>query len=140
VRITISGTEAPVFSGRVDWIDTAVNPTTRTVRVRAELQNIDGRLRAHQFGRAEVHVGDEHDAVVVPRSALQNDGQADLVFLADEKRGYRPQRVVARASEGGDAVEVAWGLKPGQKVVTTGSFLLKSELFRSGIGAGCCKE
>src|SRR5262249_3721657 len=67
VTFTISGTEAPVFSGRVTAVGTEVNPTTRTTRVRAEMENPDGRLRANQFGRARIRVEPEHDAVVVPR-------------------------------------------------------------------------
>ena len=50
VYFTISGTESPEFHGKVDWIDTALNPTTRTIRVRAEMENPTGRLRANEFG------------------------------------------------------------------------------------------
>ena len=85
VSFTILGTDAPVFSGHVELIGAAVNPATRTVRVRAELTNPDGRLRAKQFGRAEIRVGAEHETVFVPRAAVQNDGEDDMVFcpLAD---------------------------------------------------------
>jgi membrane fusion protein, heavy metal efflux system len=135
VTFTISETDAPVFEGHVELIGFAVNPATRTVRVRAELHNADGRLRDGQFGRALIRVGREHQAAVIPRSALQNDGQADLVFLPEPNgRTFRPQRVLARPLEpADDLAEIAWGLAPGQRVVTTGSFLLKSEMFKERI-------
>jgi membrane fusion protein, heavy metal efflux system len=131
VSLTIAGTEAPVFEGHVELIGASVNPSTRTVRVRAEFPNPDGKLRAKQFGRAEIRIGAEHEAVIVPRSAVQNDGQADLVFLPQHDGGYRPQRIKARPAESPDVLEVEWGLSADQRVVTTGAFLLKSELLKS---------
>jgi cobalt-zinc-cadmium efflux system membrane fusion protein len=135
VTFTISGTSAPVTSGTVTWMGTEVNRTTRTSRVRAELPNPHGRLRANQFGQATLQVENEHDAVVVPRAAVQNDGGADLVFLAQPDGSFRPQRVLARPTEADDRIEIAWGIRPGQKVVTTRSFLLKAELFKDRLGA-----
>jgi cobalt-zinc-cadmium efflux system membrane fusion protein len=114
---------------------TEVNPTTRTTRVRAELPNPQGRLRANQFGQATIQVEDEHDALVVPRAALQNDGDADLVFLAASDGSFRPQRVLARPTEADDRIEIAWGLNSGQSVVTTRSFMLKAELLKDRLGA-----
>ena len=66
VTFTISGTDprakARVFPGKVTWVGTEVNPTTRTTAVRAELANPDGRLRANQFGQAEHPGRPEHEA------------------------------------------------------------------------------
>jgi cobalt-zinc-cadmium efflux system membrane fusion protein len=103
--------------------------------VRAELPNPDGRLRANQFGRATIRVGALHDALVVPRSAVQNADGVDLVFLAQADGRFRPQRVLTRPSEADGLLEVSWGLKPGQRVVTTRSYTLKAELFRDRLGA-----
>jgi membrane fusion protein, heavy metal efflux system len=134
VTFTISGTETPVFSGRVTSMGTEVNPTTRTTRVRAELENPDGRLRANQFGRASIQVEPEHEALVVPVAAVQDDGRSERVFvpLADGV-SFRPQAVVTRPMDRPDAVEVVRGLDPGQRVVTTGAFLLQSELHKDAI-------
>jgi cobalt-zinc-cadmium efflux system membrane fusion protein len=138
VRFVISGTEGPAFEGRVTWVGTEVHPTTRTTRVRAELPNAQGRLRANQFGLAEIQVGAEHAAVVVPRDAVQRKDRVDVVFIPVGEGRYRPQRVLAKPTGRKDALEVVWGLKPGEKVVTTGAFLLKTEITRGAIGAGCC--
>jgi cobalt-zinc-cadmium efflux system membrane fusion protein len=135
VTFTISGTEAPVFSGRVTSVGTEVNPTTRTSRVRAELENPSGRLRANQFGRAKIQVEAEHEGVVIPRAAVQNDGQIEMVFLPIDDRSYRPQLVTIRLTERDDVVEVVKGLETGQRVVTTRSYMLKAELFKNRLGA-----
>lgn len=142
VTFTVSGRNeeraGPAPSGRVTWVGTQVDDKTRTTRVRAELLNPDGRLRANQFGQAEIRIGPEHTAVMVPKAAVQRKEKTDLVFLTQSDGSFRPQRVVTRPTDRGDVIEVTWGLKRGQKVVTQGSFLLKTEIMKGAIGAGCC--
>jgi cobalt-zinc-cadmium efflux system membrane fusion protein len=115
-----------------------VNHTTRTTKVRAELPNPEGKLRANQFGRATIQIGDRHKALTVPKSAIQRYENADMVFLPEKEGTYRPQRIRTRTIGQGDVLEVTWGLKSGQEVVTTGAFLLKTEIMKGSIGAGCC--
>ena len=142
VSFTVSGTnsasEEATFTGRITWVGTEVDHTTRTTKVRAELPNPEGRLRANQFGRATIQIGDRHKAVTVAKSAVQRYENADLVFLPQKENVYRPQRIKTKPSGRADTLEVTWGLKPGQEVVTTGAFLLKTEIMKGSIGAGCC--
>ncbi len=135
IAFTISGTTSAIFRGKLTWMGTEVNATTRTTRVRAELPNPEGRLRANQFGQASIQVEPPHDALIVPRSAVQNDGSADLVFLVRSESVFAPQRVLTRPTEDDMRLEVVWGLKPGQLVVTSRSFMLKAELFKERLGA-----
>lgn len=136
VTFTISGTVAPVFSGKVELVSYSVNTATRTVRVRADLKNIDERLRANQYGRAVIAIGAERQAVVVLRSAVQTDGEVEFVFCPLGDRRYRTQRVKTQPTERSDEVEIVFGLKAGDEVVTTGSFLLKSELLKASLAGG----
>lgn len=140
VRFTVSGSDAAVFTGQVTWLGTEVNPQTRTTRVRAELQNEGGKLRANQFGRAEIQIEDDHSALIVPKAAVQDFERANLVFLAQADGSYKPQRVSTRSVGRGDVLEVTWGLKPGDRIVTARSFLLKTELMRDALGAGCTDD
>jgi len=135
VTFTISGTDAPAFTGKVTWMGTEVNPQTRTTRIRAELPNPDGRLRANQFGRAQIQLGQEHEAMVIPRTAVQSDGAVEMVFVPMDDHSFRPQRVETRPTDRDEVVEVLRGLKPGERVVTTRSYMLKAELFRDRLGA-----
>jgi cobalt-zinc-cadmium efflux system membrane fusion protein len=142
VSFTVSGTnsasEEMTFVGRITWVGTEVDHTTRTTKVRAELPNREGKLRANQFGRASIQIGDRHKALTVPKSAIQRYESADMAFLPQKEGTYRPQRIKTRPIGQGDVLEVTWGLKAGQEVVTTGSFLLKTEIMKGSIGAGCC--
>ena len=140
VDFRVSGNDEATFKGMISWVGTEVNQQTRTSRVRAELANPAGRLRANQFGQAEIQVGAEHKAIVVPKASVQRKDNVDVVFLPQQEGGvYLPQRIVTKPTDRGDVLEVAWGLKPGQRVVTKGAFLLKTEIMKGAIGAGCCE-
>ena len=76
--------------------------------------------------------------MVVPKAAVQRSDNVDVVFLPVEEGRYRPQRVVTKPAARKEFLEVSWGLKPGEHVVTTGAFLLKTEITQGAIGAGCC--
>ena len=81
-------------------------------------------------------MGAERAAVVVPRSAVQADGGEEFVFRPLGDRRYRTQRVKTQPTERSDEVEIVFGLKASDEVVTTGSFLLKSELLKASLGGG----
>lgn len=133
VNLTISGLEDRTFAGEVHWIDTAVNPTTRTIRVIAAIANPDGQLRANQFGRGTIVLSEPRPAVLAPRSAVQMVGSVALVFRPETgATRYRPQRVEMRrgVEPAPGLVEITWGLEPGTRVVTVGSYLLASELLK----------
>ncbi len=133
VGFVISGTESPTFLGQVTWVGTEVNPTTRTTRVRAELTNPDGRLRANQFGKASLQLGAEHRAVVIPEAAVQRLDGGEVVFVPEDGNTYRAQRVKTRSIDQAGLVEVVEGLEPGRRVVTAGAYRLKSEVERDAI-------
>jgi cobalt-zinc-cadmium efflux system membrane fusion protein len=140
VRFTPSGSNAGTsYEGTITWLGAQVDPTTRTTRVRAEIANPSGVLRANQFGQAVIRIGEPHEVVVVPRSAVQRHGSADVVFLPEGPGLYRPRRIVTKPTDRPDQVEVTWGLKAGEQVVTGGSFWLKTEILKGAIGAGCCE-
>lgn len=127
------------FDGTITWISTAVDDQTRTVKVRAELDNADGRLLASTFGRAQITIRDSSKAVAVPNEAVQWEGCCHIVFvrLTDDIFQTRKVQLGARDSH---YTEVVAGLLPGEVVATAGSHVLKSEILKSNLGAGCCAE
>jgi membrane fusion protein, heavy metal efflux system len=133
VTFRISNKSEPVFSGRITAIGTEADRTSRTTRVRAQIANTNGRLRANVFGRARIEVTPEHEATVIPTSAVQREGEQEIVFLPEEPGRYRRQSVVTKPMDAAGLVEVVEGLEPGQQVVTTGAFLLYSELVKDRI-------
>ena len=131
------GAPDEAVTGKVTWISTTVDDETRTLRVRADIENSDGQLKAMTFGKAEITFRETPDGIAVPNEAIQWEGCCYVVFvrLTDDIFQTRKVRLGAR-----DAVfsEVLVGVLPGEAVVTTGSHGLKSEILKSSLGAGCC--
>jgi cobalt-zinc-cadmium efflux system membrane fusion protein len=121
--------------GEVIWVATAADPRTRTVRVRASVENPDGRLRAGAFGTARIVVR-EAKAVAVPAEAVQWDGCCSVVFVRESDEAFRVRKVRAGARSG-PWIEVMAGVLPGEVVATAGSQVLRSEILRAKLGAGC---
>jgi cobalt-zinc-cadmium efflux system membrane fusion protein len=90
------------------------------------------------FGAARVTVRGGEEVLAVPEAAVQTDGCCSLVFVRQSDTLYRPRKVMPGAQAGG-YVEVLDGLKEGELLVTTGSFLMKTEILKGSIGAGCCE-
>lgn len=138
VVVEVDGVRGKAFTGLVEWIAPTVDPRTRTVRVRASLANPEGLLRSNQFASALITVEPATAGVVVPRDSVQRHGDGSLVFVRTGPGVYEPRPVaLGRAKD--SLVAVSGDVKPGEQVVTTGAFLLKTELSKDGIGAGCCE-
>jgi membrane fusion protein, heavy metal efflux system len=120
-------------------VGASVDPATRTVRARVELPNPGGALKAGLFLRARIQVAAEHEALLVPREAVQRAQGRTLVFVKQAPGLYAPVAVELGAGTR-EEVEVVKGLAAGMEIVTTGAFLLKTEILKESIGAGCCEE
>ena len=125
------------FEATIGYVAPLVDDRTRTVLARAALDNRDGALRANVYGRAHLAGGASTPAVLIPRAALQEAKGVQLVFVRLSDDEFTTRRVTAGPAEGA-MVAIAEGLRPGEPVVTTGSFLLKTETLKENIGAGCC--
>lgn len=136
VRVTVDGAVGQSFDGELTWIAAEVDPRTRAVAARVELKNPEGVLRAGQFARASVNIATNDRAVSVPVSALQRLGDESVVFIRTDAGVYEA-RVVEPGRSDGRVVQVRGALREGELVVTTGAFLLRTELSPDAIGAGC---
>ncbi len=124
---------------RVSRVGASVDPRTRTVRVRVDLPNKDRALRAGSFVRGTIEVSLPRRALLVPRDAVQRAQEHDLVFVRTGPGQYDPVSVEVGARTGRE-VEIVGGLAPGAEVVTTGAFVLKTEILKDSIGAGCADD
>lgn len=125
VRITVAAYPKQTFSGVVQSIAGRVDEKTRALAVRCLVENRDGRLKPEMFARVTLGVGAKTNALSVPVSALEEDG-ADRFVYVETGEGYKRRKVrVGRVLE--TTVEITDGLKPGEKVVVEGVFVLKSE-------------
>ncbi len=138
ILFTVDGLPGHAFDGVVSWISDTVDDRTRTVKVRANLPNKSGLIRANMFGVARIITHDNNDVVSIPSEAVQTDGCCQLVFVEQDETLFTPRKVSLGASANGH-VEILAGLSSGESVVTVGSFLMKTEILKSNIGAGCCE-
>ncbi len=138
VEIGIEGLGDQVFTGIASWISAHVDPRTRTLKVRATVENTDGLLRANMFGHGQITVRQRDEAIVIPKSAVQWEGCCNVVFVRHTDTVYQPY-TVDLGYEGDGFYVVEKGLAAGEMIVTQGAFLLKTEILKGNIGAGCCE-
>jgi Cu(I)/Ag(I) efflux system membrane fusion protein len=113
------------FEGRVSFVYPALNTGSRTLQARLEFRNPGLRLRPGMYGDVTLELG-AAEAVVIPREALVDTGEAQYVFVSAGRGRFAPRKVRAGWS-GGGKVAILEGLAAGEQVVTTANFLLDSE-------------
>lgn len=138
VLLTADGWAGETQGGRVTWMSSEVDRRTRTVKVRAEFDNSEGILRAHGFGAAKIVTRDDDEAVLIPKTAVQWEGCCNVAFERISDTEFAPRKL-RLGYETEDHYEVLQGLTGGETLVTQGSFILKTELRKGSIGAGCCE-
>ncbi len=125
VEINLVAYPGETFEGKVMRIADAVDSQTRTVKVRAEMLNPDGRFRPEMFGSIH-HIEATQQMPVVPASAvIEGDGHS-LVFVEQSPGQFR-QTEVTVGKRTKDAVPVLTGLHPGERVVVDGAMLLRGQ-------------
>jgi cobalt-zinc-cadmium efflux system membrane fusion protein len=136
IRATALG--SGVLTGRVSYIDPQLNETTRTARVRVEVQNPGERLKAGMFVEVGFQAGTSAasgEELVVPTEAIQRIGDRTIVFIPQENEpGRFETRDVQIGGETNGYTRVTSGLELGEQVVTRGGFALKSQLMKGSIG------
>ena len=125
-------------SGRVSYIDPQLDETTRTGRVRLEVPNAQGKLRAGMFAEVGFYSGTNEatgEELVVPSGAVQRTADKTIVFVPrdDEPGAFKVREIEAGADING-YTKIIEGLKLGEKVVTKGSFTLKTQLEKGAMG------
>ena len=109
------------WTGRIDSLFGAVDPTTRTLKVRVTLRNGDQRLKPEMFATIHVRVG-THKAIVVPAAAIIHEGQTTAVFVESGGKPEQKNVTIGQALDG--KFEIVSGLQPGQQVAADGAELL----------------
>lgn len=113
--------------GMVTFIYPDVRPETRTVRVRIEVANPDGRLKPDMFADVAFQVESGHSVVTaVPTSAIIDTGTKQIVLVAKGEGRFEP-RSVKLGRRGDGHVEIVEGLRQGEEIVTTATFLIDAE-------------
>ncbi|MBI5444984.1 MAG: efflux RND transporter periplasmic adaptor subunit, partial [Deltaproteobacteria bacterium] len=132
--------EAPgtgkTYRGTVDIVSGVMDEATRTVKARVVLANPGAGLRPGMFVKVRVLLAGARGAVAVPKVAVLADEGRPFVFIHKEGE-YWIRRPVVLGERSANEVEIREGLQPGQTIIADGSFLLKSDVLKKKMGAGC---
>jgi RND family efflux transporter MFP subunit len=132
---TVTTPSSPAISigGRVSYIDPQVSAATRTAQVRIDVPNPDGRLRLAMYVAVALSAGVDVSALTVPATAIQQIGSQHVVYVAGRDVNQFVERSVSLGPELAGQVAVSGELTETDRVVTAGSFLLRSERERLGL-------
>jgi len=125
--MTVDALGGETFTGEVAFVDPVVDPMTRAARVRIAFANPDNRLKPGLFANVILEQTLADNAVLAPREAVNHTGERSLVFVALGQGRFEPREVRTGANVAGGQVVIDAGLTAGEKVVTSGQFLLDSE-------------
>lgn len=132
-RVMVTTDTAPgrTFNGSLSYVGDAVDPSTRTVKVRAVIQNPGNVLKPQTFVRGMIAAPVRAQALSVPRDAVQEMAEKKVVFVQGDHPGeFRPKPVETGDTVSGQTV-ITSGIQPGDRVVVQGAFLVKAQAMKS---------
>ena len=125
VTISSSYGSRQTLRGRVDYIQPQVDPVTRTLKIRIDAENPGLALKPDMFVDVNFRIA-LPQRLTVPADAVLDAGLKKVIFV-DRGNGYLESRDVEIGERLGDRVEILRGLKPGERIVLSGTFLIDSE-------------
>lgn len=130
--VSVAAYPNEVFKGRMTYLSSVMDKETRTVKARVEVPNRDGRLKLEMFANAAINTTAKNNAMLVPEEAVLLVQGQPTVFV-QEHEDFEPRAVDLGEKLHGRVILKA-GIKPGEKVVTRGSYALKAKMLKSQIG------
>jgi membrane fusion protein (multidrug efflux system) len=134
VRVRAEGIEGE-FEGEITAIDSKVDEATRNLTIQATVRNPDQKLRPGMYVNVDVLLPEEAGVVAIPATAINYAPYGDSVFIVKDAEEPGPdgtrgkevvQQFVKLGASQGDQVTILSGVKPGDEVVTSGVFKLRS--------------
>lgn len=132
VEVRINAYPKETFEGTITYVGDVLDPVTRTMQLRLELPNPDGRLKPEMFATIRLFSESQPDRLAVPEAALQRDQGRTFVFVQRNANEYELREVHVGESNG-TLISILGGLNEGEQVVTHGAFVLKSELLKKPV-------
>jgi cobalt-zinc-cadmium efflux system membrane fusion protein len=124
VEFRVDSRPSQVYKAKLDFVAGSIDPETRTLAVRANITNSNHDLKPKMFARLTINTG-RQGALAIPADAVQELGSRKVVYVP-RPDGTFEERTVEVGEPSGDMVEVLSGLKPGEKLVSGGSFMLRA--------------
>lgn len=123
------------FEGTITYIGDVLDPETRSITVRTEVNNSGFKLKPGMFANLNIELHRNGTALTVPFEAVLDDQGAQFLFVRLGTHEFQPRLVTVGARENG-FIEITAGLAEGETVVTNGNFQLKSKLYEAILKAG----
>ena len=120
------------FHGKIMAVLPVANADSRTLRVRMQLDNRDGRLKPGMFAHGTLEANSGKPELIVPTDAVIRTGRRDVVLLAGKEGRFAPVEVIL-GQESNGKVAILSGLKEGDSIVESGQFLIDSEASLKGM-------
>ena len=124
VEVAAPGADNAIATGRIAFLDNAVDQTTGTIKVRAIFDNSDAALWPGQFYAVRVKLYDQEDAILVPSRALQTGPNGQFVYVVKADMTAEVRKVVVSRTEGENSVLAEGGVAKGEQVVVRGALRL----------------
>ncbi len=124
-RVTLPYYAGETMTAKVNYIYPVLDPSSRTVKVRLVMKNPGLALKPEMYANVEI-MASSGARLVIPREAVLFSGERQIVYV-EKKPGVYEQRQVTLGLRGEDYVEVLKGVRKGERVVTSGNFLIDSE-------------
>lgn len=113
-------------TGEIDFVSPVLDSTSRTLKVRATIENKNGKLKPGMVANAQISLNLEGMPLVIPRSAVIDTGKRKVAWVKESDRSFK-SIIINTGHESEGYVEVVSGLKEGDEVVIEGNFLLDAQ-------------
>lgn len=130
VEVSVQAYPGSTFAGRLTYVGETLDSVTRTVQLRCETRNLERKLKPEMYATITISLGQTVEAPLIQTSAITDVGGNSVVFVHEGDARFQVRRITL-GREAGSLTEVLEGLRLGEKVASSGSFLLKSELLKS---------
>ncbi len=127
VEVRLNAYPNEVLRGKVTYVGDVLDVATRTMNLRIELPNPDHMLKPEMYATVRVYSTPTRDVLAVPENAIQRDRDRHFVFVQLDSHRFEA-RDVRLGDSNGKQVTIVEGLREGEQIVTSGGFILKSEL------------
>jgi|GEM_PF-205803 len=136
VNLSVKAYPREMFKGQLDFVGKVMDQKTRTVKARVTVDNYDGNLKPGMFTKVRLQLEESAMRIAVPESSILQDEDEKFVFV-HHLDDYFVRRKVETNRQNNGFIEIVGGLELNQTIAVAGSFLLKSDVLRSKMGAGC---
>lgn len=132
VYFTSSTYPGEKFNAKLNYVGKVIDESTRTITIRAELNNPTGKLKPQMFGELHISSGKNSNALLMPIESVVKIDNDDFVFVLENDSVFQKRAIQLGSTQNG-MVEIVNGVKEGERVVVKGSFYLKSEIMKNEI-------